>query len=281
MELLPGADLEAWSARARGCSLHEMLDDHDPGLPRPCVRPRTRYRPPRHQADEHPAARRRRRQDHGLRDRQAGRDQPDQERDDGRDDLLHEPGADPGEAARRAQRRLLGGRDPLRAAGGQRPFAGDGADPGALQDRARGACPSRSQLARGARSPAPGHPLACAGQGPGPTVSGRRRDGGGSPSDPRGRDPGRRPRVWRRSGRGPQGAPRGPRRGRDRGAAAAGGRPAGLPRSAPGAAGRLSGSRRSGAKPQGRRKTTTRSSRRRSRPKRRAASPRRSFSPRS
>ena len=71
MELLPGADLEALLRSGEELLARREARRRDPGLPRPRLRPRARDRPPRHQAQQHPAPRRRHRQDHGLRDRQA------------------------------------------------------------------------------------------------------------------------------------------------------------------------------------------------------------------
>ncbi len=73
MEMLPGADLEALLRSGEALLLAEKLDVVIQVCAGPRLRPRAPDRPPRHQAQQHPPPRRRHREDHGLRHRQARR----------------------------------------------------------------------------------------------------------------------------------------------------------------------------------------------------------------
>lgn len=91
-----------------------------PGRPGPALRPQRRHRPPRHQAEQHPAGRRGqavpRRLRPGLAARRRG--DPDRRRPVARHPGLHGAGTGGGAAPRRraAQRRLRPGHRPVRAA---------------------------------------------------------------------------------------------------------------------------------------------------------------------
>ncbi len=152
------------------------------GPARARLRPRAQDRPQGHQAVEHQAPRRRDREDHGLRDREAGGDEPHEERNDDRDRALHEPRAGARPAPRRAQRRLLRGRDPVRPPGRAAAFRGRGGDPGPVRHHQHGPAAPRDRSRRGGSAPR-GHRRAGPRQGSRRAVPDRgahgRRAGGG------------------------------------------------------------------------------------------------------
>ena len=147
-------------------------------LPRPALRARARHRAPRHQALQHPAARGRHREDHGLRHRQARR-RPGVTKSghDGGHRPLHEPRADP--RAGRSTAAATSSRwasSSTSCSSGARPFAGDERDRRSSTRSSTTRIPALDPDARRRAAPdAAGDPRSRAGQGPGGRATRRGR----------------------------------------------------------------------------------------------------------
>ena len=154
MELLAGRRPRGAAALGRGAAARREARRRRPGLPRARLRPRARDRPPRHQAEQRPPARRRHREDHGLRDRQARGHPPDEDGHDGGHRALHEPGA--GARASRstgAATSSRSGSSSTSCSPGERPFRGEGATQVLYKIVQRGA--ARRSTSRRSASSAP------------------------------------------------------------------------------------------------------------------------------
>ena len=176
-----GRQLSGTPPPQRAVPLGSGRPHHRRGVLRAGTRPRRGDRPPRHQAGQHPARRRRDREAGGLRPGPGPRARPVGGGigvDGGGHSAVHEPRAVPRRTAGRPQRRVLVGRDVLRPADGDLAVRRSGRHAG---DPLRPLPPSRSRP-EGVDRRTAGRQLADHrhghGQGPGPALSRGRRDAG-------------------------------------------------------------------------------------------------------